>query len=375
MDGPLIDRRDFLGKIMGATAASTLPTWSHIAHASCHSVIVGDPTAKPVIAIVGLECGARTVRGYANDIDTRNVAVVLWALTNQWYVQPVVAPPPFTPICSDGSWQNGTNPWIRMVALLVDRRTYVPGATRLYHPSFDRGVLAWAQVPPPRPDTPIEFSGYRWGIKVAECRFDPGPNYFSDSLENVWVDAAGLHLKIRFHAFPEGSCFQNFPGCFPIGGRWTSSEVHLLQSLGYGKYTVQLASRVDDLDPVSVFAPFIYESLNPPREFDIEFSRALGTIRSPHNAQYVVQPWNRLGNLMTFEMPPVSMSTHRMLWSADQMHFVSWKGGRRTAHILMMSSLSGSIRAQTSRHLVANECASICGSLAVDRRAEVSVMK
>jgi len=128
-----------------------------------------------------------------------------------------------------------------------------------------------------------------WGTKVAECPFDPGPNYFSDSTDNVWVDGDDrLHLRSNFE--------QSRPTCVGTRDRWTSAEVYLLDSLGHGTYTVQLESPVDDLDPVAVFSPFIYERLNS--EFDIEFSQAL--VPSPNNAQYLVQPFSRPGNRVTF---------------------------------------------------------------------------
>jgi hypothetical protein len=43
----------------------------------------------------------------------------------------------------------------------------------------------------------IQFSGALWYVKSHSTPVGPGPNYFSDSPCNVWVDAQGrLHLKI-----------------------------------------------------------------------------------------------------------------------------------------------------------------------------------
>lgn len=45
----------------------------------------------------------------------------------------------------------------------------------------------------------IIFAGHQWGVK--DGFHGPGPNEFSDSAENVWVDGAGsLHLKITNRA-------------------------------------------------------------------------------------------------------------------------------------------------------------------------------
>jgi hypothetical protein len=271
----------------------------------CPGDVVGDPARRPTISIVGLRPGDSTVHGRAFNVDARKVHVVLWALTNVWYIQPS-ASSPLTPVCSDSSWKNTTHPWKRMVALLADS-TYAPRETSSYHPAFERGVLAWTQVPPARPDLPIAFSGRRWGIKVAEDPVGPGPNVFSDSPQNVWVDTRGrLHLRITAQR-----------------GRWTSSEVYLLKSLGYGEYTIQLASRVDSLDPQAVFGFFTYES--PTRESDVEFSRSALTAPG-RNAQYVIQPWQQPGHRLTFRMPAAGMSTHRILWRPGRLEFLSWRG-------------------------------------------------
>ena len=75
-----------------------------------------------------------------------------------------------------------------MVALLADS-TYVPGATRTYHPSQDPGVIGWDEFPLPQPDKIITFSGYTWSVKTAEeFKAGPGPNYFSDHEDNVFVE-------------------------------------------------------------------------------------------------------------------------------------------------------------------------------------------
>jgi hypothetical protein len=44
----------------------------------------------------------------------------------------------------------------------------------------------------------IQFAGYDWEVRSNETALQgPGPNYFSDRDQNVWVDDLGrLHLKI-----------------------------------------------------------------------------------------------------------------------------------------------------------------------------------
>jgi len=176
----------------------------------CTGQIIGDLSQPPEIDFIDLKAGNRTIYGVANNIDASQVRVVLWALTNIWYVQPLIASP-YTNICDDGSWQNWTHGWKTMVAVLVDS-TYVPGAVRYTHPGFEQGVLAFAQYPPVRPDLPIQFSDYTWGVKQSADRFDPGPNYWSASVDNIWVDGDGMHLHI-----------------YHDGTKWTCPEVYLLQ--------------------------------------------------------------------------------------------------------------------------------------------------
>src|SRR5438270_6126883 len=78
----------------------------------------------------------------------------------------------------------------------------------------------------------VSFSGHLWKIKVSSSKVGPGPNFFSDSPQNVWVDTLGrLHLKIT-----------------NVNRRWYCAEVVCLDSPGFGTYTWQLASPVGTLD-------------------------------------------------------------------------------------------------------------------------------
>lgn len=267
------------------------------------SGIVGDPSKTPTIAIVGLAPGAGNISGTANNLDTSKVRVVLWVKTDQWYVQPLIASP-WTYVQGNGSWTNWTHPWNRALALLVDPQVYTPGSLRQVHPSTDSGVLAWIEYPGPSVDRIIPFSGFYFTVKKADLA-GPGPNYFSDSTDNVWLGSDGsLHLKVTYR-----------------DGHWYCGEVFLDRSLGYGAYTYHLASRVDSLDYNLVFSGFTYGSAT--NELDIEWSRYLA---NPYNMQYVVQPWNIAGNIVRFAMPKVQYSSHRIEWRADKVVFTSWRG-------------------------------------------------
>ena len=265
--------------------------------------IIGNLNQAPTIQFIGIQDGANTISGAVNNIDPRKTKVVLYALTNQWYIQPNTATP-YTNICGDGTWTNSTYPWSKIIALLVDS-TYKPAATKLTHPSLDSGVIGWAEYPLIRPDMPIVFSGYQWGVKEATSPFDPGPNYFSGSVANIWTDTNGLHLKTVL-----------------VGTAWTCAEVYLLKSLGYGVYTYKIGCRVDSLNSKTVFSGFLYYDFRT-QEWDIEWSDSL---YATQNMQYVSQPWNTPGNIIRFKMPASKYSTHQIEFRANKVVFKSWKG-------------------------------------------------
>jgi len=161
----------------------------------------------------------------------------------------------------------------------------------------------------------ISFSGYTWGVKASSGKVGPGPNYFSSTTDNVWVDSTGrLHLKITKKS-----------------NKWYSAEVYLNASLGYGTYRFYLDSAVDGLDPNVVLGLFTWS--NDPayndRELDIEFSRWGDKFNQ--NAQYVVQPYNLAGHLYRFQEPANHpQTTHTFLWKSDSVFFQSWTGQTAT---------------------------------------------
>jgi len=154
----------------------------------------------------------------------------------------------------------------------------------------------------------IEFSGYTWQVKSSAGAVGPGPNSFSDSTANVWVDNLGrLHLKLTYSK-----------------GRWYCAEVINTQSLGRGRYGFELDSAVDALDPNVVLGLFTWSD-DPAynnRELDIEFSR-WGNAAEPTNGQYVVQPYDHGGNLQRIRQPAVFSSTHSFDWQANAVTFTS----------------------------------------------------
>ena len=257
------------------------------------------PTRPPTVAIAGLAPGATVVRGAVTNVDRTGLRISGWARTDRWYPQPALDAP-FTALAADGTWRYATHPWEQVAVLLVDAHYTLPGASIDYHPATDPGVVAWAEQPA---SATLTFAGQRWRVKdSAPFATDPGPCVFSR--ENVSVAADGLHLRVVERA-----------------GTWTCAEAVLDGPRGHGVYTFQIAGGLDALDPREVFSPFLFDS--PMHEIDIEFSPALA---SPFDVQYVVQPFTRPGNLRRFDLPAVTESTHRIVWRADAVEFLSWRG-------------------------------------------------
>ena len=180
-------------------------------------------------------------------------------------------------------------------------------------------AVVWLQGQAPEakyPEWPrrIEFSGQTWIVKTSgEKTTGPGGNRFSDGKENVWVDDAGrLHLRITRK-----------------DGKWLCAEVVSLKSFGYGRYVFRSSSRVDLLDPNVVLGLFTWSDApaHAHREIDIEFAR-WGKAGDPTNAQFVVQPFQRPGNLKRYaaNLADREKATHAFEWREDKVLFTSFYG-------------------------------------------------
>jgi hypothetical protein len=289
--------------------AALLPLAVLAGCAGGNSCACGGNAGQPSVTLNTPAAGATQLSGCACNADPTTDKVVIFALTNEFYVQPLVDAP-FTTIAANGSWTSPTNPWQSLIVLLVDPANYSPAATEITNPALDPNVLASTEYP--AAPVSVDFSGRTWGIKVtgnvASDQFDPGPNFWSSDPSVVHVAADGPHLKID-----------------QIGGNWQGGEVYLLESLGYGTYTVQVGSHLDRLDPNTVAAPlFIYAA--PGQELDNEYSGMGGLIASPYDAQFVVQPYTVPGNSVQYVQPSTAQFTTQMEWRSDHVTFTAWNG-------------------------------------------------
>jgi hypothetical protein len=232
--------------------------------------------------------------------------IVLFARSGIWWVQPTVADP-FTAIKPDGSWRNQTHPGSAYAAVLVNPG-YQPPTTMDALPEVGGVVVSVARVegkalsrPPVRT---LSFSGYEWQLRQASS--DRGGTRNAYNPDNVWTDKDGLlHLRI-----------------VKTKDSWTSAEVGLTRSLGYGSYRFVVRD-VTHLEPAIVFSIFTWDDAGPPREMDIEMGRWGET--SSKNGQYVIQPYYVPANVMRF-VAPFGTLTHALHWEPGRVSFKTVRG-------------------------------------------------
>ena len=106
------------------------------------------------------------------------------------------------------------------------------------------------------------FSGYYWNYKNSnETLVGPGPNKFSNSPNNIWLDADNnLHLKIT-----------------KVNNSWYCSELISSKAFSYGTYIFTTASDLTLLNEKEIFGLFSWSNYSfqtqANSEVDIEFSR------------------------------------------------------------------------------------------------------
>ena len=157
----------------------------------------------------------------------------------------------------------------------------------------------------------IDFAGYGWRVRSANEPEGPGPNYFSDAPDHVWVDGNGwLHLRVA-------------PS---VDGRWYGAEIESAASPGYGTYEFEIGSRINELDPNVTIGLFTWsdDPAENHRELDIEFA-AFGQ-STQQTGRYTRQPYTDPANVYLFEAPATDDSAHRFEWRPSEVTFQSWTG-------------------------------------------------
>ncbi len=275
-------------------------------------LIINLPTYDTLQDVSGLVYGANPA--------TVAVAVFIYVPGYGWVTKPTCAQP-LTAVQPDGRWTadittGGSDRLATRIAALLVSTNYnqpcVDGSDVLSTTIYAQ-ALASAIVTRPYPSVRwVSFSGYEWRVKSSTGLVGPGPNYFSNSTNNVWVDAQGqLHLRITNRS-----------------NQWQCAELVSARTFGYGSYRVELNSRVDNLDPNVVLGLFTWSD-DPAynyREIDIECAR-WGNAGDPNNAQYVVQPSDSAGHLARFAVPTgLTNATLLFTWETNRVRYQSQRG-------------------------------------------------
>jgi hypothetical protein len=230
--------------------------------------------------------------------------IVLFAKSECWWVQPLNTRP-FTGVEPNATWKSTIHLGTDYAALLVEPG-YYPPATVDSLPRSGGNVVAvvatkGSSTYTPRRRQTLTFSGYEWEIRQTPSDRGGGNDY---DARNAWVDPAGtLHLVLAQR-----------------DGRWTSAEVKLTRSLGYGTYILAVPD-MSRLDPAAALAMLTWDDLGADqhhRELDVEISRW----GDPANkdVQYAVQPHYVAANVFRFLAPPRRL-THSLRWEPGRASF------------------------------------------------------
>jgi hypothetical protein len=258
--------------------------------------------------------------GYVTNANFATNGIVAFIyVAGGWYSKPGCSSQ-LTPINPDGSWSanittssSDTNA-TEIAAFLVPTNYDQPcadGTNGLAIPSQAEATAYVDRVSPGARQ--FNFSGYGWSVKTSGGALaGPGPNYFSDSTNNVWVDSQGLlHLKITY-----------------TNGLWQCAEIISDRSFGYGQYRFTVNTPVSVLGTNVVLGMFTYsyDAAYNDREIDIEQSRWEYAYGPNDVEDYAIAPYGT-GQETNFSLPAgVTNSTHSFIWQSTNVTFQSLNG-------------------------------------------------
>lgn len=301
---------------MKCLASMLVALWLHPIVANPGILITNLPPHNSADHLAGKILGANP--------SAHRVAVFIYSKADGWNNKPSCSTP-LTVVQPDGSWatditSSGSDLGAtRIAALLVGTNFSHPCVRGARHLSTNllSQALAHTIITRPSPGQRwLRFSGYDWWVKSGQRPVGPGPNHWSDSTNNVWVDALGrLHLRITNRS-----------------NQWQCAEVFSARSFGYGSYRFHVETDMDTLDPNVVLGMFTYSD-DPTysyREIDLECTR-WGNPTDVHNAQFVVQP-SSPSRRVRFAVPAgVTDSTHVFTWETNRVSLQCQRGGYSVA--------------------------------------------
>src|SRR6266404_8443538 len=168
------------------------------------------------------------LQGVVHGVNPANYRVAVFINVNGagWFTKPTCAAP-LTTIQPDGTWtadittRGSDQDAPHIAAYVVPANFNQPCVTNVFciPDAVTQLAIANTLVTRLNPATRgFHWSGFDWRVKASTSPVGPGPNYFSDSTNNVSIDAQGrLHLRITH-----------------VAGLWQCAEIVLQRTLGYG---------------------------------------------------------------------------------------------------------------------------------------------
>ena len=167
----------------------------------------------------------------------------------------------------------------------------------------------------------INFAGMCWEVRSSEVAVPAGPNYYTSSANDVYVDSQGhLHMKIVFR-----------------NGKWYCSEIISTETTGYGTYVFYAKGPVHDFDKNVCLGFFTWDDnllkAGHISEIDIELTTWGHSLWQ--NLHFSVQPVHgpdeESGSYgerdhSTFFVLFSDESTHGFTWRQDRIDFSSYHG-------------------------------------------------
>jgi hypothetical protein len=294
-----------------------------VAIAFCITVVpqavVQAGSAKIEFTYIPLYGSTEDLQGMVSDVNVTNYKVAVCIYVGQgWWTKPYFAWP-LTLINPDGTWTcdittGGYDTYATEIIAFLVPSDYNGPIIADNDPCPPYELYDFPYTVTMRYEKTIQFSEYGWWLKRHSDTVGPGPNYFSDSKDNIWVDANGfLHLKITFR-----------------DGKWNCAEVIANLNGGYGTYIFTVKGRVDLLDENIVLGLFTWEDCIPEydyREIDFEFTR-WGDPCDPNNAQFVVLPTGGCNGIYRFNVDCSVQETFTNIftWAPGMISFRSYYG-------------------------------------------------
>jgi hypothetical protein len=275
---------------------------------------------KPMVDITYMHPCRQTgyISGTVENVSPADHKIAVYIYVSGWWNKPYWAAP-LTDINPDKTWQTyvttGGNDTMatKFAAFLVPNGYNPPliGGSASLPTELYANSLAYDIKERDCPLRSITFSGYTWLVKAAVGPTGPGPNYFTDDVNDVYVDNDGyLHLKIVYR-----------------NNRWWCSEVINTANLGYGTYVYKVLSPVNSLDPNAVLGLFTWDDTSANyahREIDIEYS--IWSSPGNQNSQFVIQPYDLSGNIHRFDTAFAGPTTNGFIWNPSHIFFRTLAG-------------------------------------------------